>query len=70
MYLFIYYHSTCYILEKFMQHDEDLIEQLFWEFDKARKVSGDERLAFKSKLRFYANHFLEQNKLDEKDDGK
>lgn len=36
-------------------HDEDLLEQLFWEFDEQSKRSGEERLAFKSKLRFYAN---------------
>lgn len=37
-----------------MTHDEDLLEQLFWEFDEQRKRSGDERMAFKGKMRFYA----------------
>ena len=36
-------------------HDEDLLEQLFWQFDEHRKRSGEERLTFKSKLRFYAS---------------
>lgn len=38
-----------------LQHDEDLLEQLYWEMDTQRKKTGDERLAFKGKLRFYAN---------------
>lgn len=37
-------------------HDEDLLEQLFWEFNEQSKRSREERLTFKSKLRFYANH--------------
>lgn len=37
-----------------MKHDEDLLEQLYWEFDQARKCGGGERLIFKSKLRAYA----------------
>ena len=36
-------------------HNEELLEQLFWEFDDQHKRSGEERLTFKSKLRFYAN---------------
>lgn len=35
--------------------DEELLEQLYWEFDSERKT-GEERLKFKSKLRFYAFH--------------
>lgn len=45
-----------------MEHDEDLLEQLYWEFDQQRKVSGDERLVFKNKLRFYAN--TQQNRMN------
>lgn len=37
-------------------HDEDLLEQLFWEFDSMRKC-GHDRISFKAKLRWYANHF-------------
>lgn len=37
-----------------IKHDEELLEQLYWEFDSQRNKSGDERLAFKGKLRFYA----------------
>ena len=38
-------------------HDEDLLERLFWEFDGQRKKTGEERLAFKGKMRFYASEF-------------
>jgi hypothetical protein len=40
-------------------HDEELLEQLYWQFD-ARRKSSDERTAFKSNLRWYANKFLQQ----------
>ena len=40
------------------KHDEELLEQIYWEFDDAKK-SGDERLKFKSKLRWYASHFAQ-----------
>jgi hypothetical protein len=40
-----------------IQHDEDLLEQLYWEMDHRRSKTGDERLAFKSKMRFYASKF-------------
>lgn len=41
-------------------HDEDLLEQLFWEFDAERK-SGEERLRFKGFLRAYAQRmYLKQ----------
>lgn len=38
-------------------HDEDLLERLYWEFDRQRKKTGEERLAFKGKMRFYASDF-------------
>ena len=37
------------------EHDEDLLEQLYWEFDAQRKKTGDERISFKGKMRFYAD---------------
>ena len=37
-----------------MTHDEDLLEQLYWEFDAARAKSGEERLRFKGFMRAYA----------------
>ena len=40
-----------------MIHDEDLLERLYWEFDQIRRESG-ERLAFKGKLRWYAQEFV------------
>lgn len=41
-------------------HDEDLLEQLFWEFDAERK-SGEERLRFKGFMRAYAQRmYLKQ----------
>lgn len=43
------------VIEK---HDEELLEQLYWEFDQSRK-SGDERLKFKGKLRWYASKYAE-----------
>ena len=42
-----------------MQHDEERLEQLYWEFDQARKQSGEERLHFKGFLRGYASHVNE-----------
>ena len=33
--------------------DEDMLEQLYWEFDHQRAKSGEERLNFKGKLRTY-----------------
>ena len=41
-------------------HDEDLLEQLYWELDSQRKKTGDERLAFKGKMRFYASEFRQR----------
>lgn len=38
-------------------HDEDLLEQLYWDFDSQRKKTGEERLAFKGKMRSYASEF-------------
>lgn len=34
--------------------DEDLLERRFWQFDAARKESGDERYTFKGFMRAYA----------------
>lgn len=42
-------------------HDEDLLEKLYWEFDSQRKKTGEERLAFKVKMRFYASEFLRRS---------
>ena len=42
-------------------HDEELIERLYWEFDSQRKTTGEERLAFKGKLRFYASEFRQRS---------
>ena len=39
-------------------HNEELLEQLYWEFDTARAKHENERLAFKGKLRFYAEQYL------------
>lgn len=41
--------------------DEDLLEQLYWEFDEQRKRTGMERDAFKGKMRFFARHTYNQN---------
>lgn len=38
-------------------HDEDLLEQLYREFDAQRRRTGEERLAFKVKMRSYASEF-------------
>ena len=38
-------------------HDEDLLEQMYWEFDDQRRRTGEERLAFKGKMRSYASEF-------------
>ena len=40
------------------RHDNELLEKLFWEFDAESKRDGSQRLFFKDKLRWYANHFL------------
>lgn len=45
-----------------MEHDEDLLEQLYWEFDNQRKRSGDERFTFKAKVRLYATIMHERMK--------
>lgn len=37
-----------------MKHDEDSLEQLFWDFDTVSKRSGDIRLSFKGAVRKYA----------------
>lgn len=50
----------------FENFDEELLEQLYWEFDAARsKKSENERLMFKSKLRWFASKYAEEtvNKL-------
>lgn len=36
-----------------LEHDEDWLEQMYWEFDAARQKSGDERLRFKGFMRAY-----------------
>lgn len=41
-------------------HDEDLLEQLYWDFDHESSKGGQDRLTFKSKLRFYAQHVARQ----------
>ena len=38
-------------------HDEELLEQMYWEFDDQRRRTGEERLAFKGKMRSYASEF-------------
>ena len=42
------------------EHDEDLLEQLYWEFDDRRQKTGEERLAFKGKMRFYASEVFKK----------
>lgn len=37
-------------------HDEDLLEQLYWDFDHESSKGGQDRLTFKAKLRHYAQH--------------
>lgn len=44
-----------------LEHDEDLLEQLYWEFDDRRQKTGEERLAFKGKMRFYASEVLKKD---------
>lgn len=34
--------------------DEDMLEKLYWEFDSEVNGKGDDRLAFKAKMRFFA----------------
>lgn len=38
--------------------DEEKIEESYWAFDSRRKVSGDERTAFKEQMRQFARHQL------------
>ena len=40
--------------------DENKIEEAFWEFDARRKVSGDERGAFKEQMRGFARYQLDR----------
>ena len=47
------------------EHDEDLLEQLYWEFDAQRKKTGDERISFKGKMRFYADQIRARCAEDE-----
>lgn len=42
------------------EHDEDLLEQLYWEFDHQRQKTGEERMAFKGKMRFYASEVFKK----------
>lgn len=37
-------------------HNEELLEQLYWEWDSERQ-KGNERISFKGKLRWYAEKF-------------
>lgn len=42
-----------------IEHDEELLETLYWEFDNSRNKKGEsERLAFKGKLRHYATQLV------------
>ena len=41
-------------------HDEDLLEQLFWDFDHESKHSGDIRMAFESVMRYYAKAIVDK----------
>ena len=38
-------------------HDEELLEQMYWEFDDQRRRTGEERLTFKGKMRTHASEF-------------
>ena len=51
-----------------IQHDEEKLEQLYWEFDKARKQSGEERWHFKGLMRGYAAHVNEPSKIENESD--
>ena len=42
-----------------VKHDEDKLEELFWEFDSERQ-HRDERLVFKERLREYAAYLAKQ----------
>ena len=45
--------------------DEETLEELYWEFDTQRKKNPEnERLIFKSKLRYYLGHELRRRCLD------
>lgn len=39
------------------RHDEDKLEQLYWEFKEASDKTGEERLRFKGFMQAYANDF-------------
>lgn len=38
------------------EFDEELLESLYWDFTDQRNKQGDERSAFKGKVRFFAAH--------------
>jgi len=40
-----------------MEHNEDLLEAIYWEFDNQRKEEG-ERMVFKAKMRRYAEQAI------------
>jgi len=44
-----------------VNHDEDLLETLYWEFDNQKNKGENERLAFKTKLRYYALQMLSRD---------
>lgn len=49
--------------------DEELLEQLYWEFDSDRKkYPENERIRFKGKLRYFANMKLQYIKPESKPD--
>lgn len=51
--------------EKNDERDEELLEQLYWEFDSDRKkYPENERIRFKGKLRYFANMKLQRVKPD------
>ena len=49
--------STAYLE---IEHNEDLLEQLFWDFDYKARKSGDSRFAFKGIVKHYVSQLLEQ----------
>lgn len=52
--------ATHQAARKLLEHDEDLLEHLYWEFDHQRQKTGEERLAFKGKMRFYASEVFKK----------
>lgn len=52
---------------KDLHFDEDLLEQLYWEFDTERKRSGAERDVFKGKMRYFATYTLYTNEQNSKE---